>query len=360
MTARWFLTAILTAALALLIGTLWARESGQPGPLPSGGVALSVEGSLPSLGGATEWLNSPPLSAGALRGKVVLIEFWTYTCINWRRTLPYVHAWAKKYREHGLVVLGVHTPEFSFEGNPNNVRDATRELGIDYPVAVDTRHAIWGAFKNQYWPALYLVDAQGHIRYHQFGEGHYAETELAIQQLLTESGQLDFSHDLESLDPQGSEAAADWHNLKSPETYTGYELASGFASPGGVAADRARVYGIPSRLSLNEWALAGNWTVGREAAVLNSRGGRVVFRFHARDVNLIMAPFARGSSVRFRVRIDGQPPGALHGVDVDEQGNGVLVRPMMYQLIRAFPVADREAEIEFENPGVELFDFTFG
>jgi len=322
-------------------------------------VTLRTEGDLPPLRGAVEWLNSPPLSAGDLRGEVVLVEFWTYTCINWRRTLPYVRAWAEKYKSQGLVVIGVHTPEFSFEKNVANVRVFTQEFGIKYPVAVDSDYSIWRAFNNQYWPALYLADVQGHIRHHQFGEGAYQETELAIQQLLAAAGHGDFNRDLVAIVPQGVEAAADWHDLESPETYIGYELSRGFASPGGTVADSAHVYSIPPRLGLNKWALAGNWTIGKESAVSNGPEGRVAFRFHAHDVNLIMAP-PLGTSVAFRVRIDGQPPGVSHGVDVDEQGDGRLDRPMMYQLIRALPITEHQFEIEFAGPGVAVFDFTFG
>ena len=265
MMTRQILRAALPAVgvLLLLAGALWAGVGSEPVSSTGIGTALRIEGALPSLSGATEWLNSPRLSNHELRGKVVLVEFGTYTCINWRRTLPYVRAWARKYNQ-GLVVIVVHTPEFSFEGDRDNVRDAVQELGIEFPVAVDSDHAIWRAFNNQYWPAMYLADAQGHIRYRQFGEGNYQETELAIQELLAEAGQANFRRGLESIDPQGAEVAADWHNLKSQETYTGYELMRGFASPGGASEDRTRIYGVPSRLNLNQWALAGGWTIGRE------------------------------------------------------------------------------------------------
>ena len=343
----------------MLVGALWTGVKSEPRPVMPASVPLRFEGELPSLNGAVQWLNSPQLSAGGLRGKVVLVEFWTYTCINWRRTLPYVRAWAEKYRNQGLVVIGAHAPEFSFEKDLANVREFTHEFGIEYPVAVDTDFRIWRSFNNQYWPALYLADAQGHIRYHQFGEGAYQETELAIQQLLEAAGHPDFSHDLVTIDPQGAEKPGNWRELGSPETYIGYELARGFASPAGAAADRVRAYTRPPELALNQWALTGSWTIGQEAAVSNGPGGRVVYRFHARDVNLIMAP-PKGSSLPFRVLIDGQPPGAAHGVDVDEQGRGTLDRPMMYQLIRALPVGDHEFEIEFAGPGASVFDFTFG
>lgn len=361
MNARYLLAAAASAGIVFLGAANSEQFESGTSPVKATVAQSRIEGELPSFDGAGDWINSRPLTPAGLRGKVVLIEFWTYTCINWRRTLPYVKAWAKKYQNQGLVVIGVHTPEFSFEGNLDNVRNATRELGIDYPIAVDTEHNIWRAFGNQYWPALYLADAQGHIRYHRFGEGNYEETELAIQQLIAEAGHTSRRHDLVSIDPQGADAAADWLNLKSPETYTGYELAHGFASPGGPSEDRAYLYELPATLPLNEWALAGKWTVGREAVVLNIGGGHVVFRFHARDVNLIMGSSAPGTPVSFRVHIDGRPPAGAHGIDIDEQGNGRVNEPRMYQLIRQHgPIADRVFDIEFLGPGVEAFDFTFG
>jgi hypothetical protein len=272
-----------------------------------------------------------------------------------------VRAWAEKYQDHGLVVIGVHTPEFGFEKALDNVHRAMTALEIHYPVAVDSDYAIWRAFRNQYWPAVYIADAQGRIRHHQFGEGGYAETERVIQQLLTEAGKTDLPRELVSLDPKGVEAAADWTTLKSPETYVGYERAEYFASSGAAARDRPHAYTAPSRLRLNEWALVGDWTLGREAAALNGATGRIVYRFHARDVNLIMGPTVQGTPVGFRVRIDGEPPGSAHGVDVDEQGNGMVSEPRMYQLIRQpDPIGDRLFEIEFVGPGVAAFDFTFG
>jgi len=328
--------------------------------LPAPG-SLPVEGELPSLRGAIEWLNSPPLTAAGLRGKVVLVEFWTYTCINWRRTLPYVHAWAEKYRDQGLVVIGVHTPEFGFEKDVDNVRPAAKEIGVDYPIAVDSDYAIWRAFSNQFWPALYFVDAQGRIRHHQFGEGEYQRSEVVIQQLLAEAGHAGLSHELVSVDARGVEAAADWRSLKSPETYVGYEQTHNFASPEGAVLDESHVYTVPARLGLNAWALSGNWTIGKEATVLGGPNGRIAFHFHARDLNLIMAPSKRGAVVRFRVLIDGRPPGAVHGSDADDQGQGTVTEPRMYQLIRQQqPIGDRQFEIEFLDPGVQAFDFTFG
>ncbi len=323
--------------------------------------SLFSEGEFPSLDGATTWLNSPPLTPAGLRGKVVLVEFWTYTCVNWLRTLPYVRAWAEKYKDKGLVVIGAHTPEFSFEKNLDNIRRAAKERMIDYPIAVDSDYGVWNAFNNQYWPALYLIDAQGRIRYHHFGEGDYEQSEMVIQRLVMEAGSSNVGDELVTVNPQGGEVAADWGTLKSPESYIGYERAEGFASPGGAAWDQSHVYALPAQLRLNQWGLVGDWTVKRESAVLNQANGRVAFRFHARDVNLIMGPAAQASSVRFRVLLDGQPAGAVHGADVDEKGEGTLSEQRMYQLIRQpKPITDRQFEIEFLDSGAEVFDFTFG
>jgi thiol-disulfide isomerase/thioredoxin len=319
------------------------------------------KGTLPGLDGASEWINSPPLTGAALRGKVVLIDFWTYSCINWRRTLPYLRAWATKYKDQGLVVIGVHTPEFGFERISENVHRATKTLELPYPVAVDSGYKIWRAFDNQYWPALYLADAKGQIRHHQFGEGGYEQTERAIQRLLEEAGAASVPHQVVSIDPQGVEAAADFGTLGSPETYVGYARAQYFSSPGDAIPDRSHDYTAPVRLGRNEWALTGNWTIGAEAAVLNGSTGRIAYRFHARDLNLILAPPEKGTPVKFRVRIDGAPPGAVHGSDVDDQGNGTVSEPRMYQLIRQRgSIADRVFDIEFLSPGVEAYDFTFG
>jgi thiol-disulfide isomerase/thioredoxin len=336
------------------------RVNWETQPMSTATAQLAIEGELPRLDGAKEWINSPSLTAG-LRGKVVLVDFWTYTCINWRRTLPYVRAWAEKYQDHGLVIIGVHTPEFSFEKNLGNVHRAMTELAISYPVAVDSDYVIWRAFSNQYWPAIYVADARGRIRYHQFGEGEYEQTERVIQQLLTEAGNANLPKELVSLDPQGVEKAADWASVKSPETYVGYEKAEYFASPGNAARDRPHVYAAPARLRLNEWALVGDWTIGPEAVVLNAANGRIVYHFHARDLNLIMGPSVRGTPIRFRVLIDGKPPGAAHGIDVDAESNGTVTEPRMYQLIRQpEPIADRVFELEFASPGAQAFDFTFG
>ncbi len=316
---------------------------------------------LASLERANEWLNSPPLTAQALRGKVVLVDFWTYTCINWRRTEPHVRAWAEKYKDQGLVVIGVHAPEFAFEKDMNNVRWAAKDMRIYYPVAVDNEHVIWRAFRNQYWPALYFVDVQGRVRYNYFGEGGYEQSEMIIQELLREAGVGGVSREPVSVDGRGIEAAADWPSLRSAENYVGYERTENFAYPGGVILDKPRMYEAPAMLRLNEWALSGDWTVKKEAAVLNKPKGSIAYRFHARDLHLVMGPESSGASVRFRVLIDGQPPGAAHGIDVDERGDGRVTEQRLYQLIRQpKPSADRQFEIEFLGPGVEVFAFTFG
>ena len=323
--------------------------------------AQTSQSELASLGQASAWLNSPPLTPSDLRGKVVLIDFWTYTCINWLRTLPYVRAWAEKYRDKGLVVIGVHAPEFAFEKNINNVRWAVKDMKVDYPVAVDSDHIIWRAFRNQYWPALYFIDAHGRVRHHYFGEGSYQQSEMIIQELLAEAGSGGIDREPVSVNGQGIEAAADWGNLRSPENYVGYERTQNFASPGGAALDKPRMYEPPARLGLNDWALSGDWTMKKDAAVLNAANGRIVYRFHARDVHLVMGPAALGTSVKFRVLIDGQSPGASRGIDVDEQGNGTIIEQRLYQLIRQpMPIADRQFEIEFLSPGVEAYAFTFG
>jgi thiol-disulfide isomerase/thioredoxin len=322
---------------------------------------LPIEGELPSLGGAIEWLNSEPLTTAGLRGHVVLIQFWTYTCINWLRTLPYVRAWAEKYKHHGLVVIGVHTPEFAFEHNIDNVRRAAKDMRVEYPIAIDSDYAIWSAFDNHYWPALYFVDAQGRIRHHQFGEGDYEQSEMIIQRLLAEAGIVGIAQELVSVEANGVEAAADWGSLRSGENYVGSERTENFASPGGVAFDTPHVYAVPARLRLNQWALDGDWTVGRQATVLNAADGRIAYRFHARDLHLVMGPAARGTSVRFRVRVDGEPPGPAHGSDVDEEGNGTVSDQRLHQLIRQpQPIADRLFEIAFLDSGVEAYAFTFG
>jgi thiol-disulfide isomerase/thioredoxin len=316
---------------------------------------------LASFERADAWLNSPPLTAASLRGKVVLIDFWTYTCINWLRTAPYTRAWADKYRDQGLVVIGVHAPEFSFEKDLNNVRWAVKDMRVDYPVAVDNDHTIWRAFKNQYWPALYFIDAQGRVRHHHFGEGGYEQSEMVIQELLAEAGSTGIDREPVPVNGEGLEAAADWRSLKSGENYVGYARTQNFASPGGAVVDKPRMYEVPERLRLNEWALSGDWTVKNEAVVLNKPDGRIAYRFHARDLHLVMGPAVPATPVRFRVTIDGQPPGAAHGLDVDEHGNGAVIEQRLYQLIRQpNSIGDRQFEIEFLGPGVEAFAFTFG
>ena len=353
---RFLAAAALTAAAVPFgaAGCAGRRTTSAPGQLPD-------EGELPSLGGATGWLNSRPLTADALRGKIVLVQFCTYTCINWLRTLPYVRAWVEKYKDQGLVLVGVHTPEFEFEKDLDNVRRALKDLRVVYPVAVDNDYAIWRAFKNQYWPALYFVDARGRVRHHHFGEGEYEQSERGIQRLLAEAGAGGLGQELVSVDASGIEAAADWGSLKSPENYVGYERTEKFASPGGAVSNKSRVYAAPAQLSLNQWALSGDWTMGRQAVVLDKAGGRIAYSFRARDLHLVMGPSARGKSVRFRVALDGQLAGAAHGVDVDDRGNGTVTEQRLYQLIRQpKPITERRFEIEFLDPGVEAFAFTFG
>jgi thiol-disulfide isomerase/thioredoxin len=324
-------------------------------------VKLPVEGRMPSLDSATQWLNSPPLTAAGLHGHVVLINFWTYTCINWLRTLPYLRAWADNYQDHGLVVLGVHTPEFDVERDLDNVRRATKDLRVTYPIAVDNDYGIWNAFGNRYWPAFYFVDAQGQIRHHRFGEGEYEQSEMILQQLLTEAGGGGIDQDLVSVDATGVEAAADWDSLWSPENYLGSARTENFASPNGAVLGTRHVYVAPARLRLNHWALSGDWTIKRQAIVLNQAEGRIVYRYHARDLHLVMRPPAPETSVRFRVLLDGQPPGAAHGTDVDDQGHGTVAEPRLYQLVRQpGPVTERTFEITFLDPGIQAYAFTFG
>jgi thiol-disulfide isomerase/thioredoxin len=321
----------------------------------------SNEGELRSLGSATEWLNSPPLTAAGLRGKVVLIEFWTYTCINWLRVQPYVRAWDEKFKERGLAVIGVHAPEFSFEHNIDNVRRAAEDLRVDYPFAIDNDFAIWRAFNNHYWPALYFVDAQGRVRDQQFGEGEYERSELNIRGLLAETGISNLANEPVSVDARGVEAPADWDSLRSPETYVGYDRMQNFASPGGSVLNEDREYAVPGKLRLNQWALGGNWTTRGESALLNESGGLIAHRFHARDLHLVMGSAVPGASVPFRVQVDGQPPYAAHGLDVDDEGNGSVSEPRLYQLIRQpGAVAERTFEITFLDPGIEAYAFTFG
>ena len=316
---------------------------------------------LPSFDGATAWLNSSPLTGADLRGKTVVVDFWTYTCVNWLRTLPYVRAWADKYADRGLVVIGVHTPEFSFEKDAANVQRAVRAMDIRYPVAIDSDYAIWQAFDNHYWPALYLADAHGHLRHHHFGEGEYVQSEMIIKKLLKESGADGIGTEFVSVEADGVEAAADLATLWSAENYLGLLRTENFASPTRPQLDRPMVYAAPDALARNDWAPSGNWTLGSEAAVLDAAHGRISTRFHARDVNLVMGPDMPGNEVRFRVLIDGQPPIAAHGVDVVEDGYGTVREQRMYQLIRQPPpIVDREFTIEFVDPGIAAYAFTFG
>jgi hypothetical protein len=321
---------------------------------------LPVERELPAFDGATAWLNAAPLTPAALRGRVVLVSFGTYTCINWIRSLPYVRAWADKYAGQGLAVVGVQTPEFEFEEDLDNVQRAIKEMGVHYPVAVDNDYAVWGSFDNHYWPALYFADSDGRIRHHHFGEGEYEASEMVLQMLLREAG-ADVDQGLVRLEADGVEAAADWASLGSPESYLGYGRAAGFASPSGVVPDERHVYSAPAKFRRNEWALSGDWAIGSVAARLGQSGGSISYRFHARDLHLVMGPSVAHPSIRFRVRLDGEPPGLAHGVDIDESGHGTAEYQRMYQLIRQpGPIGDRLFEIEFLDPGVEAFVFTFG
>ena len=331
------------------------------GPAAATASPLPDEGAAPPLDGATQWLGSAPLGAEQLRGKVVLVDFWTYSCINCLRALPYVKAWHQKYHDQGLVVVGVHAPEFAFERDPGNVAKAVRELGIGYPVAVDNQYTIWRAFRNQYWPAHYLIDAQGRLRYHHFGEGNYAETERVIQQLLQEAGAARVAPGLIEVDARGVQQAADMDAVRSPETYVGYARSENFASTPATVRDRAAAYTAPARPALNDWGLEGRWTVGAEHATLAGPSGRIVYRFQARDLHLVLGPGPDGAPVRFRVRIDGQPPGPAHGVDVAEDGTGTVTEQRLYQLIRQpGEVAEHSFSIEFLDPAVSAYAFTFG
>jgi thiol-disulfide isomerase/thioredoxin len=324
-------------------------------------LALPIEGRLASFDGATGWLNAAPLTPAGLRGRVVLVDFWTYTCVNWLRTLPYVRAWAAKYADAGLTVVGVHTPEFGFEHTVDNVVAAARAFEVGYPIALDNDYAVWGAFANHFWPAVYLADGEGRIRHHHFGEGEYAATEMVIQQLLLDAGADDIEQELVLVEPHGLEVAADWRTLRSPETYLGHRQSTGFAQESVARFDAPADYAAPARLPLNAWGLAGSWTVARHAALSNERGGRVAVQFHARDLNLVMGPAARGASLPFRVFLDGQPAEGAYGVDVKADGRGIVGEQRTYQLIRQpGAIADRRFEIEFGDAGVEVYCFTFG
>ncbi len=354
-----FLTRISSASTASLEQGVLDKLQGLTGNGGSSAIAaadsgmLPVEGMLPDLSGATDWLNSPPLSAAALKGKVVLIDFWTYSCINCLRTIPYTRAWADKYRGQGLVVIGVHSPEFAFEKNIDNVKAAIADFKIDYPVAIDNDYAIWRAFQNHYWPAHYFIDAEGRIRHHHFGEGEYDQSERVIQQLLAEAGKPVASGGLVAVSGTGAEAAADMANVESPETYVGYARGQNFVSPGGVLQDESHVYsaGMPQ---LNQWGLTGDWTVNAESASLNGANGAIVYRFHARDLHLVLGPGPDGKPVRFSVTIDGKAPGNSHGSDIAADGRGVVDGQRLYQLVR------QSGDIRFLDPGVQAFAFTFG
>ncbi len=353
-------------SLTMVDGNDAADTAAIPGARHAGidAASLPIEGTLPSLAGAVRWLNSPPLTRAGLHGKVVLVDFWTYSCINCLRTLPYVEAWAHKYKDLGLVVIGVHAPEFAFERDIGNVKRAVQELGVDYPVAIDNDYAIWRAFGNEYWPAHYFIDAQGRIRGHHFGEGDYAHSEQVIQALLAEAGHRDAENigtGIAGPRAQGIQAAADDRDMRSPETYIGYDRAENFASPGGEARDVVRRYPMPTELGLNDWGLSGAWKVGAEHATLAAPAGRIVYRFHARDLHLVLGPGATGKPVRFRVRIDGVAPGAAHGTDVGPDGYGTVTEQRLYQLIRQTgTVTTHTFSIEFLDPGVQAYAFTFG
>ncbi|QEL22013.1 redoxin domain-containing protein [Bosea sp. F3-2] len=356
--------AMMSGNTAMTGGNAPAMMSANPAMMaakPSGAATdLPVEGALPSLAGAVEWLNSPPLTAGGLKGKVVLVDFWTYSCINCLRAIPYVRAWAEKYKDQGLVVIGVHAPEFAFEKRIGNVKQAAADLKIAYPVAIDNDYTIWRAFKNQYWPAHYFIDAEGRIRHHHFGEGGYEESEKVIQQLLAEAGRADVATGSVSVSASGAEMASNEADVHSPETYLGYERAENFVSPGGAVEDAASRY-EPGMPRLNEWGLSGQWTIGKEHAALDAPDGGITYRFHARDLHLVLGPGADGRPVRFRVAIDGAPPGADRGIDVDAEGNGTITGQRLYQLIRqSGPIKDRTFEITFLDAGAQAYAFTFG
>jgi thiol-disulfide isomerase/thioredoxin len=323
--------------------------------------SLPVEGTIAPLTGAVDWLNSPPLNVDELRGKVVIVNFWTYSCINCLRTLPYLKTWSKKYRDQGLVVIGVHTPEFAFERDIGNVKRAAHDLGIDYPIAIDNNYAVWRTFGNQYWPAFYIVDAQGHIRYHQFGEGKYDKSEQVIQQLLIEAGHPALPPIMDVAKANGTQAASDERDLLSEETYIGYKQSDGFASPEKVLPDELRTYTSPTNIPLNTWSLEGPWKIGPEQAQLGGASGKIVYRFHARDLHLVLGPSANGKPIRFRVTIDGAAPGASHGTDVAADGSGTVDGVRLYQLVRQVgPIRDRTFAIEFLDSGANAYAFTFG
>ncbi|AXF11656.1 cytochrome C biogenesis protein [Paraburkholderia graminis] len=347
---------------ALLKVSMTAEPAAATNPTPAAAkLSLPAEGTMPSLSGAVDWLNSPPLKTSDLRGKVVIVNFWTYSCINCLRTLPYLKAWSNRYRDQGLVVIGVHAPEFAFEHNIANVKRAAADLHIDYPIAIDNNLAVWQAFDNQYWPAFYIVDARGEIRYHHFGEGGYDESEAVIRQLLADAGHSKLPASAGAAKASGVEAAADPQDLRSGETYVGYRQAEGFASPETLAPDMLRAYSSPARLRTGSWSLDGEWNVAGERAQSGAGGAKIAYRFHARDLHLVLGPMADGKPVRFRVTLDGKPPGASHGADTDANGVGVVDKERLYQLVRqSGAVQDRTFEIEFLDAGASAYAFTFG
>jgi thiol-disulfide isomerase/thioredoxin len=353
----------VTVVVAVAVAMIFRIE--QPASVPKVRAAelrmvAADEGRMPDLGGAVVWLNSPPLSSKSLRGKVVLVDIWTYSCINSLRQLPYMKMWAEKYKNAGLVVIGVHSPEFGFEKDRANVEKAVRDFKVTYPVAVDSDHRIWDAFNNQYWPADYFIDAKGRIRYHHFGEGEYDKSERVIQELLKENGATGLDSNMVDVVAEGIEAPPGM-NQQSPETYMGYRRTENFASPQRLSQDSRKTYALPPSPSLNQWALGGSWNVGEESSVLQSPPGKVLFRFHSRDLHMVLGPGKDGKPVRFKVTLDGAPPGESHGTDSSPDGTGEIRQPRLYQLIRQKgPIIDHSFEIEFLDPGVQAFSFTFG
>jgi thiol-disulfide isomerase/thioredoxin len=345
----------------VLVGACWSFVGGWTGVKAQESPSIVGTSPLYGLSGATGWINSKPLTAKELKGKVVLIDFWAYSCINCLRSLPYIEAWAQKYKDDGLVVIGVHTPEFDFEKQSPNVQKAVQKFGVTYPIALDSNRAIWDAFHNEYWQAHYFIDARGKVRFEHFGEGNYDQSEHWIQLLLQERNAKPMPASAVGVHGQGVEAAADVNDVRSPETYIGYARAEHFASPGGIRQDAEKTYTAPAQPALNQWGLDGKWVDHEQAAVLKAVGGKITFHFHARDLHLVLGPAADGKPVRFRVTIDGQAPGENHGVDIDARGNGVVTDHRLYQLVRQKGVVtDRIFTIEFEDPGVQAFSFTFG
>jgi len=338
----------------------WITAAALIGGVVTAASGAGDEGRMPDLYGPVAWLNSAPLSSKALRGKVVLVNFWTYSCINSLRELPYMKAWAAKYKDAGLVVIGVHAPEFDFEKDPANVKTAVSDLNVTYPIPIDSNHSIWTSFRNEYWPADYFIDGKGRIRYHHFGEGEYERSEHVIKALLRENGAIGLDENMVRITAEGPEAPPS-SDVRSSETYVGYARAEKFASPERMARDSRRIYSLPARLELNQWGLGGSWNIGAEHATLNSAPGKIVFRFHSRDLHMVLGPSKHGTPVRFKVRVNGAAPGDDHGSDSAADGTGEIRQPRMYQLVRQKgPITDATFEIEFLDPGVEAFSFTFG